>query len=225
MEKEKAMKAAICVALFTVVLFSSGLTVADEIRPSPIGVGIGSVLSGGVPSNQDFGITNGISTKAVIEASQLVGLYVLHSFNVTFDSGLVIDSGDYQFSGDMAITSNNTIWQRIDIIGFPVVTASGSFVISDNTMTISNDLITGTSVASLSWDGTFLTTEVNVDSVPDPFTEIDVWKRVLSSSDQDNDGVVDEWDDCPGTSSPCVNNKGCRCTTSNPAIPMLLLDE
>ena len=126
----------------------------------------------------------------------------------------------------MAITSNNTGWQRLAISGFQTVVASGTFYISGNTLTIHNDLVALTSVININWDGTYLTTETRFTSVSEPYTEIDVWKRVLSSSsDQDKDGVIDEWDDCPDTSVPCVNNKGCRCTKVNPAIPMLLLDE
>ncbi len=102
------------------------------------------------------------------------------------------------------------MWQRFAITGIQTIVASGAFSISGDTMTVYNDLVAENSVLNLSWDGTYLTTELRNAAVADPFTEIDVWKRVLSSSDQDNDGVVDERDECPSTPlNSCVDNKGC----------------
>jgi len=222
----------------SLLFFSFSIAFAGEIRPSPVGGGIGSALTNGATIDKDLGVTkeeipqfqSGLIPQANIQASQLVGIYVLDSFIVNFDSGLVMESKDYQFTGDMAITSNNTAWQRIAISGYPTITASGTFSISGNTLIVYNDLYAVTTVLNFNWDGTFLTTETRITSVADPFTEIDVWKRVLSPSssspaDQDKDGVIDEWDECPNTSFPCVNNRGCKCTTFNPAIPSLLLDE
>lgn len=199
-------------------LFTFSAAIGDDSRPSPAGEGIGLVFGEEPAGKIESGITNelsppisrGVSTPSNISESQLVGLYIMQSFIVYYDSGSVIDSKDYQFMGDMAITSQNVTWQRIAVTGIPTIVASGPFFISGDTITVYNDLVAGNSVLNFSWDGTYLTTRLRNTVVADPFTEVDVWKRVLSSSDQDNDGVVDERDECPSTPlNSCVDNKGC----------------
>jgi len=41
------------------------------------------------------------------------------------------------------------------------------------------------------------------------------WDKQLTLTDSDNDGVIDQWDNCPKTPvNSCVNNKGCSCEMS-----------
>jgi hypothetical protein len=130
----------------------------------------------------------------------------------------------------MAITINNNMWQKFNISGIQPIVASASFSLSGNTLTMYNDLAVANSITTLTWDGIYLTTQTYISGVADPYTEIDVWKRVLSQpSDQDADGVIDRWDTCPGTNSSCVDKSGCGCArlepVLNPSIPTLLLEK
>ncbi len=179
-----------CVFAVSIFLFSFSTAMGDEIRPSSFGAGIGSVISEQTTIQQDHRIaseltpklSSAVSNQLTVDASQLVGLYVLHSFSVTYDSGMVFNSDNFQFIGDMALTSNNTMWQRIAVSGYQVVVASGLFDINGETLTFYNDFVPEHSVANISWDGTYLTTVFRDTSVADPFTEIDVWKRDLTSA-------------------------------------------
>ena len=173
----------------SIFFFSFSTAFGDETRPSSFGGGIGSIISEKATTQQDSGISteltpqisSTVSNQLSVSASQLVDLYVLQSFSVTYDSGLVFNSGNAQFMGDMAITKNNTMWQRIAVSGYPTIVASGPFSISDDSFTVYNDLAPVNSVGNWSWDGTYLTTVVRFTSIDDPFTEIDIWKRDQSS--------------------------------------------
>jgi hypothetical protein len=220
--------------LLFIIIFFNTMVFGEESQRASIGEGMGSIFSGETVDNKNLALSgdseidslNSNATIPVTNASQLVGLYVLYDFTVNFDSGAKFTCSDVQCFGDMAMTINNNMWQRLGGSGMQTVVASGGFSISGNTLTIYNDLVATNSIGTYAWDGTYLTTFLRNDVVSDPFTEIDVWKRVLSKpSDNDSDGIIDDWDTCPSTSSPCVNKTGCRCNPSNPAIPMLLLNE
>ena len=228
-----------CSAIFAFVFFfTCSIAYGEESQGSPVGGGVGLILSGENIIGKELSIQSeaipqtSFNTAAIsiAEASQIVGLYVLHNFTVRYDSGQVMYGSNYSYTGDMAITINNNMWQKIIISGIQPIVASASFSLSGNTLTMYNDLAAATSVATLTWDGTYLTTQTYISGVADPYTEIDVWKKVLSQpSDQDADGVIDTWDTCPGTTSSCVDKIGCGCATAktavNPAVQMLLLDK
>jgi hypothetical protein len=210
------------------VLFTlTNTAYTGEIALSPIGGGIGTILSGNAdlqvqPDSTKEKLSQqsevSVSTAALTN-SQLVGLYELYSFYVQFDNGSIIDSANLVFSGDMAATFHNTMWQRMAVSGYQTLVGSGTYSINGNTLTIVNDLVAANSVATVSWDGTYLTTVLRNTAATIPFTETDIWRRVLSPSapisDQDGDGVIDQWDNCPNTQAgACVDRHGCPCTPS-----------
>jgi hypothetical protein len=235
----RILKKCDCLAIISfIVFFLCSIAYGDESQVSPVGGGIGLILSGEKISEKDLGMksegmpeqSSSTAAQSITGASQLVGLYVLHDFTVRYDSGQVMYGSNYSYTGDMAITINNNMWQKINISGIQPIIASASFSLSGNTLTLYNDLAAGTSIATLTWDGTYLTTQTYISGVADPYTEIDVWKRVLSQpSDQDSDGVIDTWDKCPGTTSSCVDKSGCGCArfkpAFNPATSTLLLED
>jgi hypothetical protein len=152
---------------------------AQQTVSAKIGGALGSI------SADDFGNQKKPSEQHYAPsatASELVGLYELVSFTVTYRSGTVIRSSDYQFYGDMAITSHSTLWQRIALSGFEVIALSGIFSVNGNNFYSTDDFYSESSSGTYSWDGTYLRTTVYDGTVPDPFTEIDVWRRVLSGN-------------------------------------------
>jgi hypothetical protein len=80
------------------VFFSCSVVFGDESQVSPVGGGIGLILSGEKISKNDLGMNSeamleqsfSSATQSIASASQLVGLYVLHNFNVYYDSGQVM---------------------------------------------------------------------------------------------------------------------------------------
>jgi hypothetical protein len=240
-------KSALCVklgALFAVffccLFIIATLNVyANDVIMGSVGEGVGSVLRAkyteGVKKIADKGgllSATKVITPNAISSSDIIGMYDLHAWEVRYDDGTVIKSEDYDFIGDMVITSNSTLMQRIDISGFPVVAGSGTYTLSGNNLIVNNDGPAGVSVLEITWDGTFLTTETYAASATPPFTEIDVWRKIASyaPSDQDDDGVIDDWDSCPNTPpNSCVDKNGCpvqpqspKASTTSIITPLLL---
>lgn len=118
---------------------------------------------------------------AVINLTDIMGMYELVSCHVNFSDGSKFDCNQTTFSGDMAITPNNTMWQRISLSGVQPIVASGIFNLKNNTITLVNDLVVSTSVLPLTMDGDILTTKITTFE----FTETDIWRKIMGPSAPD----------------------------------------
>jgi hypothetical protein len=171
-----------------VIIFFSGYCLAQQ-RTAPLGGAIGSIFADELVSPKDSSPSTPKAPAAAL--SDLVGMYVMQSFTITYQSGTVIRSSNYSFYGDMAITSHSSAWQRIVVTGFDTIVASGSItVVNSNTVTMLDDYEGTSSTANYTWDGTYLTTSVHDVTAPDPYTEVDVWKRILSTGSGANKTIV-----------------------------------
>lgn len=172
-------------------------------------------------------------TAALIQLSDVVGIYELVSCEVRYSDGTIFRCSDYTFTGDAAISPRSTIWQRINVSGFPTLVKSGVGTFSNNTLTFVDDLDGKTSVSNVAWDGQFAT----LTFVEPGFEETDVYRRIVAPSepcpapsDVDADGVIDNWDNCPNTPvGSYIDSNGCpvsigKCGDITP-IYNLLLDE
>lgn len=154
----------------------------QETKSQTIGGIVRSILSG-EPTSKETTKSGSVNrapiadkTPAAVTTSQLAGLFVMQSFLIYPPGGGVISSTNYQFIGDMAITSHNIAMQRIAITGFETTVGSGLISLSGNTYTFRDDLDGSVETGTLTWDGTYLTIN-NSDSSG---TEIDTWKKVSS---------------------------------------------
>ena len=163
-------------------IFSVDSSFAQETRPAKIGGAFGSLPLNELSNQNDSAESSGQHHAPAAALSELVGMYELVSFTVTYRSGYVFRSSNYNFYDDMAVSSHNTIWQRFSITGFEIIALSATFSVNGNSFTAIDDFYGESSHGSFSWDGTYLTTTVYDGTAPDPFTEVDVWKRVLSGN-------------------------------------------
>ena len=229
-----------CMALTLLFVFPT--IYANDVITGKVGSGVGTILG-----NQDLTklltkITKAgslstpessavVQAAAAIQLSDILGMYELVSCTVNYSDGSSISCNQLTFSGDMAITPHNTMWQRISFSGVQPIVASGVFTLSNNTITVVNDLSVGTSVIQLGWDGQNLTTFIQTST----YNETDVWRRIMAPpspcptiSDADGDGVIDQWDKCSGTpAGSCVDKTGCptdipRCVNMVPTYNLLL---
>jgi hypothetical protein len=199
---------------------------AEEAIPGRVGGGIGTIIvnqgleelkrqvaEGEIISQQAVSASAVTQAIPVTQTSDVIGIYNLVSCFVQFTDGSQFNCNSVTFTGDMAITPNSTVWQRLAPSGLQTIVVSGLFSISNNIATVVNDLVAETSVVNLTWDPPTLTT---VTTTLD-FTETDVWTRTVAPAvpcptplDADGDGVIDDLDNCPGTPpGSFVDNVGC----------------
>ncbi len=231
--------AVLLLCAISLVLLLCSNTSAQEATPGQVGSGMGSViLNYGLENLKREGSqTEIISQQAAsasaqgpaisaIQAPDIIGIYKLVSCFVQYADGSTFECSQVTFTGDMAITSQNTLWQRLAASGFQTLVGSGTFTLTNDRITLVNDLVLANSILDLTWNPPNLTTVTTVAGN----TETDVWERTVapavpcpSPTDSDGDGVIDSLDNCPGTpAGSFVDSDGCPGSGSVKVVPIPL---
>jgi len=129
--------------------------------------------------------------------NDLVGNYHLKDFTVTYSNGLILDSDDViSFSGTMTITSSGYMSQSFVINGNPVsVSGYIDSVGADFIQTTFNGCAYN---IGIELSGNTLTTNAPMGACGISFSEIDVWEKKSTDSNEKGLAPANQFEIIPG---------------------------